>query len=276
MNNISLETSTFGEQLGIYDFFNVIISGAFYIFSLIGILYTIYPEIIISIYSNITILGGTVLATIIFFVGLVIQELGSIADRKLWHVKEFAYRNCLKNTWQKKKYSHAYKDRIAIRQGKYIRSGNYVIHNGALLKCYIQSAEKILSEQLMESNPKKSPLAFDNVNRCIFSYCEYYVAVLGKDKKVEKMRALFAMARSFATCAWLIFVTSSLSLVQALYLHNAKKTLEPTALVILALICCVCPWIYYLFRLRMTKMMRYMVLILLGNYNACLHYTEEK
>jgi len=38
----------------------------------------------------------------------------------------------------------------------------------------------------------------------------------------------------------------------------------------LSAVCIVCLVSYQLFRSRMTKMMRYMILILMGNYNACI------
>jgi len=277
MSNVTLETSNFGEQLGAYDFFNVLVSGSVFLSSLAGILLCINDNL--KTLPDISILEGVIISVAVFFVGLIIQELGSIADRCIWHVKEYNYRNFLKKSCPDKrimrmKRTWKYVDKIAYRQAQKSNKGNCVIHNPALLCYYREIAKGIIDSHpvIKKKSEYSDPLEDDNVNRCIFSYCEYFVSCQGKDKKVEKLRALFAMARSFATCSFLVEVCSLIAIIYKCLSDNLNPLSIYTNpdLQKLSAVCIVCLVSYQLFRSRMTKMMRYMILILMGNYNACI------
>ena len=117
MENINIDT--FSEQLGIYDFFNVIVSGA-----IMGMLwYFIWPGFFektlfkIKVHISVVIIFAIILC---YFIGMIIQEIGSIADRYIFHIKD----NMRKKTFLKTETEKAIKKirfkniEIQIKVGK--------------------------------------------------------------------------------------------------------------------------------------------------------------
>lgn len=79
MDNITFEeTSSFSEQLGVYDFFNVIISGAVFVFGLCAINSNFWN----LLFTDTTIYKGLGIVLLMYIMGLVLQEISSWADKK--------------------------------------------------------------------------------------------------------------------------------------------------------------------------------------------------
>ena len=90
MNEIIFDTTNFSEQLGIYDFFNIIIAGTVFIFGLC----TINTNIYTYIWSNVTFAKGLGIVILIYITGLILQEIGSIADKKVFKFYEGITNDC--------------------------------------------------------------------------------------------------------------------------------------------------------------------------------------
>lgn len=244
MDNITLDTSNFSDQLGLYDFFNILISGVILLFGTCGIHDGIYHVL----WDNMSIQKGLVIVVIIYLLGLIMQELGSLIDSKLLKVNKSMRHGFLKCSFDR-------------RRGKI--NSNSVISNPLLLNHY-----RKLSDQLHVNNSENAGnYEDDNVNGYMYSVCQYYVSVSGKDQKVEKMRGLFGMSKSLvATFSTLLIINLILSaFIQAGCCSAA--VLFPITRKSISLI-----FIFFtiLFYYRMRKTMKYMLLILLGTYDACL------
>lgn len=244
MNNLTLDAANFSEQLGIYDFFNIIVSDTIFTF---GVCF-LYKNLAYYLWRNITIARGLALVAIIYLVGLVLQEISALTDKHIMKVQSGARYNFLKSsidketeispiTWLYRKLKKAFQLALeklkkvfppeAERQSPYscplVRwfsvilhtlavpktnvKPNSIVHNSLLLAHYRKLAENLLQEfdKTDEHNPssKDTPdseqpdlLDEDYVSSYMYSVCQYYVASSGKDKKVEKLRALFGMSRS--------------------------------------------------------------------------------
>ena len=259
MNNITLESSTFAEQLGIYDFFNVLVAGTVALFTLCWN----FPKIKSVLWRDKDFFEGITILLIIYILGQLLQEMGSLADKYIFHVKDNAFCNCLKYP------SDAYtiKDRMAEAM-KRKRNINPVIHNNVLLEYYRSMVECEKREDLSADYQKEFN---DGVNRWFISRCQYQLIANGKDKKMEKMRALYSMSRTLATF---------FGLYGCLYLWGnavyfgyslfAINDLEQTRKIVIASIigCPIFTVLFLIFRYRTTKCMNYMILTMLGVYDA--------
>lgn len=85
MDNITLDTTNFSEQLGLYDFFDVIVSGAVLVFGASAISQTIYT----LLWQDITVAKGLGIVLLVYISGVVLQEIGSILDRHFFRIKHF-------------------------------------------------------------------------------------------------------------------------------------------------------------------------------------------
>ena len=256
MEKISLDTSTFSEQLGIYDFFNVIVSGAIFICGFFCINNKWYEQL----FEQITMPKVFVLIVLVYIMGLVLQETGSLIDTYILKVYVGATRNFLKISIDNEEDIDFF-----VKIGRYLKNifvkkhkkemSNSIISNPVLLERYNVLAEEILkdipNDILIES-------AEGNKNAYVFSVCQYSLAFHGKDKKVEKMRALFGMAKSLMTC---FFILDIITFIEYIVWGSTEQTKITWLIIIFTCFTIV-------FRCRMGKIMRRMMLILLGTYDA--------
>lgn len=247
MNNISLEVSTFSDQLGIYDFFNVIVSGTSFLLGL-----CIIDSRIFNFFWNDTSIPKAVfIVLLIYILGFSLQEIGSIIDRHITKVQINAYQTFLKDLPP---------DDKRIRVGNRY---NRIIKNRLLLNHYRKLADHIMAASY--TGISNYTYNDKSVNMFVYSMIQYYVSCVGKDTKVEKMRALYALSRSLMTCAGILSFTNLLIIVFMKYIP-----IDP-----LFSRSCYMIWIIYaifvvIFHSRMFHNMRHMMLILLGNYDAFL------
>ena len=262
MSNITLDSTSFSEQLGVYDFMNVLLAGATFISGLCLISSNIYA----ALWIDMTFFKGLGIVLLIYISGMIIQELGSYLDRKVFKTYNRMSREILKGDTEK--------------EDKEILS-NPLVHNPLLLKEYRKYADKLLKDfesfKNKDGNAKSSYYENDMVNGYIFSICQYYISVKGKDKKVEKMRALFAMSKTLAACFLLL---TAMSLISILFKGDASIGVFDS----LNIFTCQCPnkmffaiifgIIAFIFVKRMKRVMKNFLLILLGMCHAII--LEEK
>ena len=296
MDNITLDTTNFSEQLGLYDFFDVIVSGAVFVFG-ISSLSDRVREIL---WTNTTILHGLGILLLVYISGIVLQELSSALDHRFLRIKHFTRSTFLFDIKKRKiikkfqywfsgwfAFSANYTEQVDLNHDEQncsicsdqnglltsikqliVKKGkegqwNWVINNQLLLDQYRNLAKEIYardfpdSKQMLNYNDEK-------FNSYIFSKIQYKVGCLGKDKKVEKLRALYSLARTLMLCfgIFVIFIPVA-NLVPFL-----EGMLEPqngrfaNSFFVASL------FLIWLFFLRMKKCKKYMALIMVGNYDA--------
>lgn len=259
MNNITFEASSFSEQLGIYDFFNVLISGAIFVFGL-----SIVNEKIGNyLLGDITVAEGLGLVLLIYIIGLILQEIASFLDREHYKIYTGMNRRILMGNVDVK----------CIRCKRCEKfNEDSIIKNPVLLRQYRKHADMILGDLVSDTTDKRYDDEF--VNGFVFSICQYYVAINGKDKKVEKMRALFSMAKTLMVCFALLAAYTLLALVfnveisieiwntLGLPSHGCAHCLDKIILFI------VFAGMARMFLWRAKKVMHRFLLILLGTYDA--------
>lgn len=261
MDNITFDSSSFYEQLGIYDFFNVLLSGTIFVFGLCAISSNLNSYL----WSNITVQKGIAIVLLIYIIGIILQELGSIADRKIFKIYKGMNRSILKG-----KLDNQFTQ----------KTNNKIIGNPMLLKRYRESADKIIEEFNLIGDEQR--FENENVSGLYFSICQYYVSIQGKDKKVEKLRALFAMSKTLIVCFFLLAILALLSVV----FSTDKISVDIFSIIgITNLGCEVCSgkvmWAFiflgmgFIFYIRAKRTMKNFLLILLGTYDALIR-TEQR
>lgn len=250
MNNISFDTNSFSEQLGIYDFFNVILAGTIFVCGCCAISsnFTLWLLNDMSFYKGL----GVIL--VIYIIGMGLQELGSMADRKYFNIYRGMSHSILKG-----KFDNEF-DADVI--GGFIK-------NPIILKQYRKTADELMKE-MMSVDDREFDYENEYFSGAIFSVAQYYVSVMGKDKKVEKMRALFAMSKTLIVCFLapslltilsIIFMPDS-SLIPNFPVMNCEQCSGKMVLLIVFL------FVSLMFYFRAKRTMRNFLLILLGTYDA--------
>lgn len=281
MHNISLETSSFSEQLGLYDFFNVLISGAVFVFSIISISVKIKSVLLPS--KEILVWLGLVL--VIYISGVVLQEISSMLDHHflkikhftrstfLFDLKEHSYvskvkywfsgvrTSLIETMGQKEKKKDTYE--YVIRNGQQYK-WNWVLNNKNLLSHYRILAKQIYEECLPDGQFEAALYNDEKFNSFVFSVIQYRVACEGKDKKVEKLRALYSLARTLMFGYILLFGFNFI----LIFGTSLRDWIEPSSDTYVVAFTIFSIGLAVLFFFRAKKCKKYMALIMLGNYDA--------
>ena len=256
MNNISLDTTSFSEQLGIYDFLNVLLSGAIFVFGCS----TISSGLNSWLWGDATLSKGIGIVLAMYIIGMVLQELGATMGRHCFKIYE-------------KKSSSILKGKIDNNFCEKVDGG--IVSNPLTLKQYQENADKLLKGFTLNEDGK---FENDNVSRFVFSVCQYYVSIKGKDKKVEKLRALFNMSETLIICFWLLSIMALISI--AFIKESSVLTNMPTLCcdycsgkILLAIIFALIGLVFYK---RAQRTMKNFLLILLGTYDAIIRAEEKE
>lgn len=259
MQNVTFDSTGFSEQLGLYDFFNVLIYGATFICG-ICVINANFNE---YLWNNLGIQKGLGIILLIYITGMILQEVGTFVDRKITKIYEGMNQSILKGT---------------IEKGYKKENTRGIIKNPLLLEQY----RKITKKLLADFEFFKGEDIFENefANGYVFSICQYFVSSKGKDKKIEKLRALSSMSKTLMTCFFLLAIGASITLIfnvemsieicntVGIYLHGCEIYIDK--LIIMALFCI----LGIIFRSRFKRTMKNFLLILLGTY-AALSQSDE-
>lgn len=261
MRNITFDSTSFSEQLGLYDFFNVVLAGAIFICGLC----IVSEKVNTYFWNDVTFQKGLGLILLIYVVGMILQEMGSLIDRYILKIYKGMNRSILKGNINDNYESEIKKN---------------MIKNPILLKRYRNTADELLKEYPFNNDNQR--FENDNVNGYVFSVYQYYVSVYGKDKKVEKLRALFAMAKTLVACFFVLAIIALLSIFT-----NIKLNINICEVIGLSYIKCkVCGskmmycilfafiGVFFVFRAR--RVMKNFLLILLGTYDAIVRSNEKE
>ncbi len=259
MKNVTFDTTSFSEQLGLYDFFNVLIYGATFVcgVSLLN------EKLCQFLWGDLSFQKGLGIVLLVYITGMLLQELGSFVDEKKTKIYKGMHRSLL--------------------NGEEIddfdkETSNYVFENPVVLSKYRDMAEESLKRLEKDTNGDWYNKKY--YNGYIFSISQYYVSLKGKDKKVEKLRALFSMSKTLMSCFFLLAFCALCTLI-----FNIKMSIDICANLGFAVHGCehcvdkiimiaVFAGIGVVFLYRAKRTMRNFLLILLGTYNAILE--EEK
>lgn len=253
MGNITLETANFSEQLGIYDFFNVIISGAVFVFSLCAI----NSNFNSLIFEDITPIKGLGIVLFIYIIGLILQGVSAFVDKRILGYYTGMNRSIIKDSFDE--------------NGKK-KPTNDIIDNSLLIEQYRKHADAVLGD--LGGVDKKSDLVRynnDEVNGFFFSVCQYYVAVNGKDRKVEKMRALYSMSKTLGVCFGLLTFITILFLPDNIFGKSFEDACNIDKIVVF-----IFAGMSVFFIWRAKEIMRRFLLVLLGTYDAIIRLENKE
>lgn len=259
MSNITVETSSFSEQLGVFDFFNVLVSGI----TFIGGLCIVNLNLTNFLLKDMNVINGVGIIILSYILGLIIQEIASIWDKYYGKLYRGMNRGILKGQILNK--------HTKVKE-------NEIVENPWLLKQY-----RVYAAELIEKIKREEDDAIDYNNEYIsaflFSVCQYYVAVDGKDRKVEKMRALYEMSKMLMTMFALLtgytfflieLIISGISVevpVDVISLIGIEVNVKCSCISIVVF-CLFYAGMTILFYYRSRKVMKRFLLVLLGTYDA--------
>lgn len=260
MKNITFDSTSFSEQLGLYDFFNVLVYGATFVCGICVINSNIYNYL----WNNLSFQKSIGIVLLIYIIGMMLQEVGSIVDRKCTNLYTGMHRSILKGSLDDKYESE---------------SSNEIIKNPVVLQRYRDMAEQLIKIKSSIANDDCYENEF--FNGYVFSICQYYVSVKGKDKKVEKLRALFSMSKTLMSCFFLLTICALFTLVFNVEMsiricnnfgiatHGCEHCIDKIIIIAAFL------GTGFVFYFRAKRTMRNFLLILLGTYNALLESDEN-
>lgn len=224
------------EKLGLYDFFNVISVGAIFILHIVFL----FPDML-STYDNWLSDGAIKFAGIFilaYLIGIFFQELGA----NLENIKFFNMKRKLTTTFL---------------------INETIIDNNVKLGQYRKYAKDILKMKEIEFSEDFTP----EQNGYVYSYVEYYIEHKGRNKKFEKMRALYGMSKSLLCCMGVIILICivGISLSCKMYGFDTTRSIWTILYSAISIL------IYYL---RAERCMKYRIRMMMGVYESCIE--EEK
>ena len=260
MDNITIDSSSFSEQLGIYDFFNVILSGTTFIGGLCIINVNLYNYI----GNSFSLQKGIGLFLVIYILGMILQEIASILDSKIFNIYKGMNQSILKGKLDKE-----YEEETT----------NRIIKNPIVLEQYRKTADTLLINFPFSADEDR--FEKKHVNGYLFSTYQYYVSVFGKDKKVEKLRALFAMSKNLMASFLLLAAIALLSTFT-----NTPASVNIFNMVGISYLQCTCcpnkivisgffAIMSVLFLSRAKRTMKNFLLILFGTYDILARFAEN-
>lgn len=153
------------NKLGIYDFFNVLVSGGVLLF----IIVCVYPgsyKIVKEFLGQDTLLLFCMFL-FCYILGVINQEIGNIIEDNFLKVK------------------------LKMTSG-FLKEENRIIENTQKISRYQKLAVDILKEEGgAETNLNEAQSQY------VYSHCIYYVEKEGKSDKIERIRALYGMSKKF-------------------------------------------------------------------------------
>lgn len=161
------------EKIGLYDFFGVLISGMVSV--TVCHLLQLPVLSLITVSSN-TNKGDSAIDVLLFLltcyaIGLILQEVGSIWDKKVWKFRERA-------------------------RTTYLQKNDEIIGNKYETQKIVDLAKKILKKDADNLDAEKCEY--------IYHYCKTRLEVQNKNEKINRINSLYGMSRSFLVAIPLI------------------------------------------------------------------------
>lgn len=154
----------FLKSIGLYNIVGVFVSGALFVY-IIDILHIYSLFYYFNNGSNNDFVKGFTLVLFCYFIGLFLQEVSSLLDRKMFHFRDKAKSNFLNNK-------------------------NNVFKNEIELKVIQKIANKILNKKVTNTHYTKSECEY------FYFYCKAVLENENKNEKENMLNSLYAMSRS--------------------------------------------------------------------------------
>ena len=263
MDKITLNTTTFSDQLGLYDFFNVLIYGI----TFIGGLCVLNENIYNFIWNNMSFQKGLGIVLLVYITGMILQEIGSIIDYRITNIRRGMNCSILKGDIDENNVNDNNNENDNIEK-------NNMEHEKDEIN---DDKNNNIEDNSKEENEER----FNNeeYNGYVFSICQYYVSVKEKDKKSEKLHALFSMSISLMCCFFLLFICAlfslwvkvdmSIKICSHLGITGNSSFIDKIILMLSFLAA------GFLFLFRAKRTMKNFLIILLGTYNAIIDAEEN-
>lgn len=225
MDNVS-------EKLGLYDFFNVISVGAIFILHIVFL----FPKMLSSYDKMLSdgVIKFAGLFVLSYLIGLILQEIGAFVDEYWTKSKKNKIRNFL------------------IQEN--------IIDNNVKLAQYQKYAKDILKEKGFGFSKNLT----QEQNEYIYGYIEYYIEHKNRNKKFEKMRALYGMSKSLYCCMGLVVIMCVLGFILTIIKKYEVGIIKLVLTSVYALISII------IYHFRAERCMKYRIRMMMGVYESCI------
>ncbi len=255
------------SQLGIQDFFNVLFSGGYFGVSVSVIFSNLWDKYIESDMNN---FKYVCIFLIFYALGLCLQEIGSFFDSRVLKIKKNALSHFL---WGKEKYyNDVLRKNILFsfcskvdRKHKLFYKDSTIINNECKELIYRGHGKDILENKEIEFGDEFT----EQQSKFIYAYCLYYIEVLGKNKKYEKMRGLYDMAITLCSTSCIIGGIGICKLIMDSICNNMENLWIDILYIIVFLIVAI------VFYCRAEKLMKYKTRMLMQVYDTCVDMKKE-
>lgn len=194
---------TIVEKVGLYDILGVFLSGMFFV--VFSLLLNVPLNRVIEITDNDSI-NVFIFILLGIFSGIILQEISSVIDKKLFKFREKARVN-------------------------FLNYNNAVFNNDLELRSYRKLANKIL-----RLNKNSTYIYSHYENEYVFFYCKTYLETHGAGNKINLINALYAMSRSFIL---------SIPLCTVLYLRCNTISSDSCEFITILIFCSLLTWLFY-------------------------------
>ena len=227
------------NKFSVFDFFNLIATGAIFSIGLELLEISIYDylisyvigknEAIIDIIFSIAVITG-----ICYIFGCCLQDIGNAIEKKYCRI----HRNIISTFLNKPE----------------------IVGNEIKRMLYREKARKLFKEKMIFTIPEQNENFSGEQCRYFFSHCEYYLQVNEFNKKTEKMYEIQGLANMLMVCFGFLSIGGCFRLY---YLFMTKSDVTQT--LILSIIFSVLCIIFYF---RMKKVILYRVRMILSTYDV--------
>lgn len=232
------------EKFSLYDFFNLIITGAVF---LVGLhLLGFAPLGFVVDNMNLPDDKVIILATILLLCYIIGAELQGV---ELFVI-------------EKKKVTV---EREMIQT--FLNKNSNVIPNKEKLKIYRNEARSLFKTKNIKVKGKNF-----SREQCeyFFAYCNYYIQVKGENKKTEKMRGIKGISILFTTCFLILFITGVFRIIFILRQGQIKELYGYGGLTITFFVLSVSS--YYRMKIAIQRRIR----MVMGTYEVCCERKVKK
>lgn len=253
------------EKFDFFDYLNLIITGGAFLLGL-KILFYYSGKYLVDFYilkfffynykdNNIIykIITIFVLIFICYFIGLIFQEISYCMVKILIKIDNFIF------LITKERYKHAFyrfTTQYLIDNLFSAELNNPIINNSVKRSQYIKLANKLfVNKHIKEENTEEMDFTSEQC-QYFFTYCLYQIQVNEKNLKIEKLRDIEGLIKSFVTCLSMIVIIS-------IFIFLSEHTvIEWFKFIYIILI------IIFILMLRLQKIIRYRIRMTLALYEV--------
>lgn len=231
-------------KFNVFDFFNLILSGAIFIIGLQFVGIKIHNFIIsncglleISKSENLNLLNLilyiVIVLAICYIIGGCMQEIGTFFQKKVFRVYEKSISTFLNDS--------------------------SIVDNEIKYMVYRNEANKLF--KLKGIKARKDKFSVEQ-NKYFFSYCVYYIQIRGQHEKTEKLREISGLSNILSTCFAILFIIGCGG-----WIYQMISGINDLQILITIIIFAMLAIVFWF---RMKKIILYRIRMVLCIYEACI------